>query len=125
MAGERDIHVLVPSESRDAVLVAGEKLPCVRGRRGAAGAVEALRRAHGLDAPYLRLAGYVGEGPEQVPVAALQEFDAPPTDWEPPTGLAWMDVQAADPRALTLPELAPHVERWLAIAGGAPVPEKR
>jgi Phosphotransferase enzyme family len=125
MAGERDIYVLVPSESRDAVLVAGEKLPCVRGQRGAAGAIEAVRSAYGLDAPYLRLAGYVGEGPEQVPVAALQEFDAPTTDWEPPTGLAWIDVEDGDPRTLALPELATQVERWLAIARGAPVPERR
>jgi Ser/Thr protein kinase RdoA (MazF antagonist) len=125
MAGERDIYVLVPSESRDAVLVAGEKLPCVRGGRGAAGAIEAVRGAYGLDAPYLRLAGFVGEGPEQIPVAVLQEFDAPPTDWETPTGLAWMALEGADPRTLALPELDPHVERWLAIARGAPVPEQR
>jgi hypothetical protein len=125
MAGERDLYVLVPSESRDAVLVEGEKLPCVRGRRGAAGAIDAVRRAYGLETPYLRLAGYVGDGPDQIPVAALQEFDAPPTDWDPPSGLAWLAVEDADPQTLAHPELSPHIERWLAIAGGAPVPEQR
>jgi hypothetical protein len=125
MPGERDIYVLVPNESGDAVLVEGGRLPCVRGGRGAAGAIEAVRRAYGLDAPYLRLGGYVGHRPDQVPVAALQEFDAPTTDWEPPSGLAWLRVEEADPETLALPELARQVERWLAIAGGAPVPEKR
>jgi Ser/Thr protein kinase RdoA (MazF antagonist) len=125
MAGERDIYVLVPSESRDAVLVEGGKLPCVRGRRGAAGAIEAVRSAYELDAPYLRLAGWVGHGPDQVPVATLHEFDAPPTDWEPPSGFAWLGIEDADPQTLALRELTPHVERWLAIADGAPLPEKR
>ena len=124
MPGERDIYVLVPSEARDAVLVEGGKLPCVRGRRGAAGAIEAVRRAYELDPPYLRLAGYVGD-PDQIPVAALQEFDAPPAGWEPPSGMAWLAVEEADPGTLAHPELTPRIERWLAIAGGAPVPEQR
>jgi aminoglycoside phosphotransferase (APT) family kinase protein len=125
MAGERDIYVLVPNESRDAVLVEGGKLPCVRGRRGAAGAIEAVRSAWRLETPYFRLAGYVGQGPDQIPVAALQEFDAPPVDWELPSGLAWLAVEDADAQTLALPELSPPIERWLAIAAGAPVPEQR
>jgi hypothetical protein len=125
MPGERDIYVLVPSESRDALLVEGGKLPCVRGERGAAGAIAAVRQKYELDAPYLRLAGYVGHGPDQIPVAALQEFDAPPAGWKPTSGLAWLAVEDADAETLALPELTAPIERWLEIAGGAPVPEKR
>jgi Ser/Thr protein kinase RdoA (MazF antagonist) len=125
MAGERDIYVLVPDRSGERVLVDEAKLPCVRGGRGAAGAVEALREKWVLDAPYLRPAALVGYGEGQQPVAALHEFDAPRAAWEPPASLAWIAVEAADPAALAPPELTPFVESWLAIARGGPVPEKR
>lgn len=125
MPGERDIYALVPKESRDAVLVEGGKLPCARGQRGAAGAIEAVRQEFELAAPYLRLAGYVGHAPDQIPVAALQEFDAPQAGWEPPPGLAWLALEDADAETLALPELTAPIERWLEIARGAPVPERR
>src|SRR5918992_587263 len=124
MADERDIYVLVPNESRDAVLVEGGRLPCVRGGRGAAGAIAAVRDAFDLDAPYLRLGGLVGYGSGRQPVAALHEFDAPQAAWRLPAGLGWAPLAESDPSSVVPAELAGAVERWLSEQLSGSVPEQ-
>jgi len=99
------------------------KLPRATGRPGAAGAHEAMRR-FSLDAPYLRPAGLI-RGPDGTPVAALHELDAPESSWIPQDGLRWLALDDADPVHLAPPDLVRHVEEWLAVQQGAPVPELR
>jgi hypothetical protein len=124
MASERDHYVLVPDPSRGALLVAGPGLPCVRGTRGAAGVLDALLREYGLDAPYLRPAQFLLDASGNS-FAGLHELDAPSSDWEPAFGTSWLALDDADPNALAPRELTSSVEKWLAIARGAPVPEAR
>jgi len=124
MQNERDTYVLVPDAGCSALLVDRARLPCVRSRPGAAGVLEALRRAYTLDPPYLRPARILGGDGEQRTTTALYEFDAPDADWEP-IDLEWLALAEVDPETLALPELAPCVEKWLAIARGAPIPEAR
>jgi hypothetical protein len=125
MEGERNTFVLVPDASRSALLVDGRKLPCVRSRPGAAHVLEALRSAYSLDPPYLRPARILQHDGTQQGVVALYEFDAPAPDWEPRPAMEWLALADADPEPLAPPELAPYVEKWLAIARGAPIPEAR
>ncbi|MBA3432459.1 MAG: aminoglycoside phosphotransferase family protein [Actinobacteria bacterium] len=124
MASERDHYVLVPDAARSALLVNGTELPQARGRPGAAGVLEALRRAYDLEAPYLRPSRLL-RGENGRPVGGLHELDAPPPKWEPPAGTAWISVDDAQPEALAPPELAVAVERWLSEQRGAPLPEER
>ncbi len=125
MSTERDTYVLVPNVGRSALLVAGEKLPCVRSRSGAAGVIEALGRTYSLDAPYLRPARILRDDTTKQSSVALYEFDAPRAEWKPPAEMEWLGLDNADPEMLSPPALAPYVESWLAIARGAPVPEAR
>ena len=125
MERERETFVLVPDAGGSALLVSGGKLPRVSGRRGAADVLEALRSAYSLDPPYLRPARiFRHEGNGQA-VTALYEFDAADAEWEPGPALEWLPLTEAVPDALAPPELAPYLERWLAIARGARVPEAR
>ncbi|MDQ3671439.1 MAG: aminoglycoside phosphotransferase family protein [Actinomycetota bacterium] len=97
----------------------------MRSSVGAAGVLAALREKYSLDPPYLRPAMILRDDGEQT-ATALCEFDAPDGDWEPkPTDLEWLTLAEADPQALAPPELAPFVEKWLAIARGAPIPKAR
>jgi len=124
MASVRDHYVLVPNASRGALLVAGSRLPCVRGARGAEGVLDALRRAYGLDAPYLRPAKFLLDA-DGNSFAGLHELDAPGRDWEPAPGTSWLALDDADPDSLAPFELTSSVGRWLAIARGASVPAER
>ncbi|MDQ3379157.1 MAG: aminoglycoside phosphotransferase family protein [Actinomycetota bacterium] len=125
MSTERESFVLVPNAGHSALLVSGEKLPCVRSRSGAAGVIEALRQTWSLDAPYLRPARILRDDTTKQTSVALYEFDAPHAEWEPPAEMEWLGLDDADPEALSLPGLAPCVAGWLAITGGAPIPEAR
>ena len=124
MTGEQDHYALVPNADRSALLVNGTELPRARGRRGAAGALEALRGAYGLEAPYLRPSRFL-RGENGRPIGALHELDATDDEWEPPAGTTWISLDEAEPEALAPPELAVHVERWLSEQRGASVPEQR
>lgn len=124
MQGQRDTYVLVPDARGSALLVDGARLPCVHSRVGAAGVLEALRGEYSLDPPYLRPALVLRDDGEQRAATALYEFDAPAAGWEP-TGLEWLALSNVDPEALAPPELVSYVEKWLAIARGAPIPEER
>lgn len=124
MESERNTYVLVPNAARSAVLVHEGKLPCVSSRPGVAGVSEALRSTHALAVPYLRPARILqGDGGKAG--SALYEFDAPDAEWELPAALGWLALPDADPTLISPPGLVPYVEKWLAIARGAPVPEKR
>jgi hypothetical protein len=128
MLEERDHYVLVPDEESSALLVVassrGTSLPRTRGRRGAAGVLEAVRDAYGLDATYLRTARMLRDDSGR-PVGALHALDAPPQGWDPPRGSTWLALDLAEPAALAPDVLAPDVERWLAEQRGATVPEAR
>ncbi|MDH4339328.1 MAG: aminoglycoside phosphotransferase family protein [Thermoleophilia bacterium] len=128
MEEERDHYVLVPDASGQALLARTDTdaptLPHVRGRPGAPGAVESVRRELGLESAYLRLARVLfDEG--RKPIGSLHEFDAPSGAWSPPVGTSWSDLDRADVAALAPPELAGDVERWIAEQLGAPVPDAR
>ncbi len=125
MESERDTYVLVPDGSRSALLVHEQRLPCVTSRPGAAGVIEALRSVYSLTVPYLRPARIVQADDAGQASMALYEFDAPDAKWELPAGLEWLPLADADPTRLSPQGLVPDVEKWLAIARGAPVPEQR
>jgi len=125
METQRETFVLVPNARGSALLVSRGKLPCVSCRRGAARVLEALRSTYSLDPPYLRPARiFAHEGNGQA-ATALYEFDAAEAVWEPRPPLEWLALTDAVPDTLAPPELAPYVEKWLAIARGARVPEAR
>ena len=125
MQSERDTYVLVPNAARSAVLLHEGRLPCVTSRLGTAGVLEALRSTYSLAVPYLRPARILRGDEGGKAGSAISEFDAPDVEWELPAGLGWLTVADADPSRLSPPGLEPYVEKWLAIARGAPVPEKR
>jgi len=125
MQHERDSFVLVPDAGRSALLAVGGRLPCLRSRSGAAGVIEAVQQAYSLDAPYLRPARILWNETTREASSALYEFDAPNAEWAPPPEIEWLALDDADPDVLSPPGLAPYVERWLAIARGAPIPEAR
>jgi len=125
MQSERDTYVLVPNAARSAMLVRDGRLPCVTSLPGAAGVIEALRSTYSLAVPYLRPARILPAEEESKAGSALYEFDAPAAEWEVPTVLRWLALAEADPAGLSPPRLEPYVEKWLAIARGAPVPEGR
>ncbi len=125
MPTERDSFVLVPDADRSALLVAGGTLPCVRSRSGAAGVIEALRKAYALEAPYMRPARIIPNEDSREAGAALYEFDAPNPHWEPRADLTWLGLAGVDPEALAPPELAPYVEKWLALMRGATISDAR
>ena len=124
MPSERDAYVLVPNASRSAVLVQGERLPSVLAPLGAAGVIDALRSTYSLAAPYLRPARIL-RGERDDAGSALYEFDAPAGEWELPADLRWVALADADPARLAPHALEPYVQKWLAIARGAPVSEER
>jgi hypothetical protein len=123
-----DHYVLVPDGSRRAVLVvrgaARNELPRATGGTGAAGTLDALADAYGLRAPYLRPALVLFDE-TRTPTGVLREFDAPPPDWDPPTGLAWLDLEHAEPEALAPIELAAQISRWIEEQLGEPIPPER
>ena len=125
MESERDTYVLVPDGPRSAMLVREGRLPCVTSRPGAAGVIEALRSTYSLTVPYLRPARILRADDAGQASMALYEFDAPDATWELPAGLGWLPLADADPTRLSPRGLEQYVEKWLAIARGAPVPEQR
>ena len=125
MQDEREAYVLVPNADRTAMLANEGRLPCVSSSLGVAGAIAVLRSAYSLAVPYLRPARILWGEESGKGGAALYEFDAPCGDWAPPTTLSWLPLGEADPARLVPPSLAPYAEKWLAIAGGAPIPERR
>lgn len=120
--------VLVPDPTRGAVLVvrgAGhDELPRIEAAGGPAGMLSALEAVYGLRAPYLRPALVVLDE-DASPTMALRELAAPASDWRPTAGLAWLELERADPDALTPSDLAPQVSRWLEEQRTGRVPERR
>lgn len=131
---ERDHYVLIPDAESSALLVAGSpqgrpRLPVVRGRPGAPGVLEALRRELDLVIPYLRPAHLLRDA-DGTPVAALHELDAPASMWKPGDDLSWLPLGAAGPSELAGGagagvELAAPVTSWLRYQAGARLPENR
>lgn len=116
-------HALVPNSSRTAVLTVGGRLPAVHvDTRHQFKALEALKRALGLDAVFLRVAARVARDEE---VDLANQFDAPPAGWRPKNSAGWLPVEDADPAALAPYELGEAVACWLEELRGAPIHPKR
>ena len=116
MAGH---YAVVPNAERTGVLTTRGSLPVVESDRiRTPTVVEALERALGLDAPFLRIVAVVRDV-ERRPTTALHEFDAPRT---PPRG-DWTSLDEAP--ALVPEELADAAAGWVAEQRGRPVPPER
>ena len=112
-----EFHALVPNAERSAFLVdVDQRLPSVAvdtETSVVAAAVDGFREQHGLDAVFLRIAGWPGE-----PVRML-EFDSPRTR---PRG-SWTDLSGL--REVVPDELCNHASRWADEQRGAPIPAQR
>jgi hypothetical protein len=116
-------YALVPNSARTALLTVGGKLPVIHTEtRHQFKALEALKRALGLDAVFLRVAARVARGEE---VDRVNQFDAPAADWRPRPPAEWLPLEEADAVKLAHAEFVDAVGGWLEELRGAPIQPKR
>jgi hypothetical protein len=111
-------HALVPNAERTQLLVVGGRLPSVQTeQRQVPDALAALRRVHGIRAPFLRVVRRAEDASETVTTLLELDVGSAVGDWIP--------LEEVEPDRVT-PAFADGVEQWLAEQqGGRPVPPER